>query len=320
MLPFHYMQEFLVLADTLNYSQAAARTYTTQPVLSRHIVKLEEELGCKLLKRNTRNVSLTEAGVLACDAFRNIEQEHSILRQQLSCLQQGEAGTLRLTAADYFIEDFVEPYLACFSDEHPAVQLQISSSPPDICFESLNSRSADIAVSAFFPALGEQYRRVLFARDKLALICRKDHPLAGKDTVSLQDLRGEEFVSFGGEESFFTVGNTYVLDLLAGHGIYPKAFHFSPNADTLGLTLRKINGVCVLPYSLRHMDRAYLSVKPLEDEDCFLDICLYYRMDNENPLIPAFVQTVLSKSDQTNKTGRCFHAEPGLCSEASVSG
>ena len=152
------------------------------------------------------------------------------------------------------------------------------------------------------------------------MICRKDHPLAGKDTVSLQDLRGEEFVSFGGEDSFFTVGNTYVLDLLAGHGIYPKAFHFSPNADTLGLTLRKINGVCVLPYSLRHMDRAYLSVKPLEDEDCFLDICLYYRMDNENPLIPAFVQTVLSKSDQTNKTGRCFHAEPGLCSEASVSG
>ena len=291
---FHYIREYLALAETLNFSQAAELAFTTQPVLSRHIVKLEEELGCRLLSRSTRNVALTEAGVLARESFRKISMEYNLLQKQISYLQQGENGTLRIAAADYFIEDFVEPYLARFSDDHPNVSFQISSSPPDICFENLSRGSADLAVSAFFPTLGDQFRRVLYAQDKLALICRADHPLAGKDRVAIRDLQGEEFVTFGAEESFFTVGNNYVQNLLAESGIYPRAFHFSPNADTLGLTLRKINGVCVLPYSLRHMDRSYLCVKPLEDEACFIDICLYYRMDNENPLIPAFVQTVLS--------------------------
>ena len=54
--------EFLVLAQTLNYSKAAQQLYLSQSVLSRHIQNLENHLGVALLSRNKHSVELTAIG------------------------------------------------------------------------------------------------------------------------------------------------------------------------------------------------------------------------------------------------------------------
>ncbi len=56
------MREFKVLAEKRNYIAAAQALHTTQASLSRHIMAMEEELGYRLLERNTRNVELTLCG------------------------------------------------------------------------------------------------------------------------------------------------------------------------------------------------------------------------------------------------------------------
>lgn len=58
-----YMREFKVLAEKRNYIAAAKELHTTQASLSRHIMAMEEELGFRLLERNTRNVELTLYGL-----------------------------------------------------------------------------------------------------------------------------------------------------------------------------------------------------------------------------------------------------------------
>ena len=50
---------FLALAETLNYTRAAARLYLSQPGLSRQINSIEQELNTQLFIRNQRNVRLT---------------------------------------------------------------------------------------------------------------------------------------------------------------------------------------------------------------------------------------------------------------------
>jgi hypothetical protein len=56
------LNEFIVLAEKLNYSKASKMLFISQSVLSRHIMDLEEELGVRLFDRDYRNVSLTSAG------------------------------------------------------------------------------------------------------------------------------------------------------------------------------------------------------------------------------------------------------------------
>ena len=57
------MREFAVLAEKRNYIAAAETLGTTQASLSRHIMAMEDELGFKLLERDTRNVELTVYGL-----------------------------------------------------------------------------------------------------------------------------------------------------------------------------------------------------------------------------------------------------------------
>ena len=55
---------FLALAETLNFTKAAARLYMSQPGLSRQISSLEQELNTQLFIRGQKGVSMTPAGAL----------------------------------------------------------------------------------------------------------------------------------------------------------------------------------------------------------------------------------------------------------------
>ncbi|HBQ3473784.1 LysR family transcriptional regulator [Klebsiella quasipneumoniae subsp. similipneumoniae] len=61
-LELSWLEDCVALAQSLNFSRAAASRYVTQPAFSRRIVSLEEWLGTPLFERNRRGVSLTRAG------------------------------------------------------------------------------------------------------------------------------------------------------------------------------------------------------------------------------------------------------------------
>lgn len=61
-MDIRYLEEFLILAEELNFSVAAEKAFTTQSTLSRHIKSLEKELGDELFHRSTRSMELSPFG------------------------------------------------------------------------------------------------------------------------------------------------------------------------------------------------------------------------------------------------------------------
>ncbi len=57
-----YIREFMVLSETCNYQSASEQLYLTNSTLSKHIQKMEAELGTPLFERSTRKVTLTNEG------------------------------------------------------------------------------------------------------------------------------------------------------------------------------------------------------------------------------------------------------------------
>ncbi|PTN47761.1 LysR family transcriptional regulator, partial [Achromobacter xylosoxidans] len=66
-MDFRHLQQFLVLAETLNFHRAAEKLHMSQPPLSVSIRKLEEMVGVPLFLRGRQGVKLTEAGLAALD-------------------------------------------------------------------------------------------------------------------------------------------------------------------------------------------------------------------------------------------------------------
>ena len=61
-LEFSHLKSFVLLANKLSFSQAAEQLNITQPVLSRKIQRLEQNLGIELFRRTKPKIQLTEAG------------------------------------------------------------------------------------------------------------------------------------------------------------------------------------------------------------------------------------------------------------------
>lgn len=86
---------FLVLADELNFSRAAKKSFLSQQCLSDHIQRLEEHYGTQLFVRKPA-VALTPAGEALQRTLYAIQNMEAGLEAELSELEKGSRGTLRI--------------------------------------------------------------------------------------------------------------------------------------------------------------------------------------------------------------------------------
>lgn len=95
-LNMEYYREFVALADTLNYWEAAVRLYENQSTLSKHIKSLEKEVGYPLFNRTTRRVSLTEYGAALLPYARSISDAQMNYSTELQRIRDRENGVLTI--------------------------------------------------------------------------------------------------------------------------------------------------------------------------------------------------------------------------------
>ena len=81
-MKIEYIQEYLAVAETKNYSVAAKSLYISQPTLSRHIKAMESELGYPLVSTSSHGVALTEFGKAAVRPFRKMLKDYQTVLEQ----------------------------------------------------------------------------------------------------------------------------------------------------------------------------------------------------------------------------------------------
>ncbi len=120
-LDLRKVRYFVAVAQELHFGRAAERLYIAQPVLSRQIRKLEEELGAELLTRTSRHVALTPAGVKLLDEGRTLLAAAELAQRRIADIARRQAS---LTIAFFVGEDFTAAHTA-FSISHPDVAINL---------------------------------------------------------------------------------------------------------------------------------------------------------------------------------------------------
>ncbi|MDP9840086.1 DNA-binding transcriptional LysR family regulator [Neorhizobium huautlense] len=119
---------FLAVAREKSFTRAAAQLGVSQSALSHTVRQLEERMGVRLLTRTTRSVSPTPAGERLLESltprFQEIEDELVAVTE----LREKPAGTVRLTAMDYAINDIIWPKLAKVLKDYPDINVEIVTS------------------------------------------------------------------------------------------------------------------------------------------------------------------------------------------------
>lgn len=108
-----------------NFTAAAEQLMLSKQYVSRRMAALEASLGVRLLIRNTRKLSVTDAGLLFSQHAQRILDEIQEAELAVSEQQQALRGTFRINMPMSFGMSHLSPLIAEFLRHHPALQFQI---------------------------------------------------------------------------------------------------------------------------------------------------------------------------------------------------
>jgi DNA-binding transcriptional LysR family regulator len=184
---------FVLAAEELNLTRAAARQQLSLAAASVRIKALEEQAGLPLFLREARGVQLTAPGQAFLHHARGILRQAQQLRFDLQDYGGGLRGHLRVfantTAVSDFLPDILPPYLAA----HPRINIDLQEKPNEEIARGVLDARADIGIVAgAVDTLGLQM--VHFSTDRLVLVTRHGHPLARRRSIGFADTLGEDHV------------------------------------------------------------------------------------------------------------------------------
>ncbi|PWF25532.1 LysR family transcriptional regulator [Corticimicrobacter populi] len=122
-----WLEDFLTLAATGNFSRAADDRHVTQPAFGRRVRALEEWLGAELFDRSSQPVQLTEAGLWFHDTARNLLAEMHRLPGEARAMAEAASSRLRFAATHALSLTFVPDWLRRFDVYTLAGNLQLES-------------------------------------------------------------------------------------------------------------------------------------------------------------------------------------------------
>lgn len=159
------LEYFVRVAETRSVSRASALLSMTQPALSRHIQRLEEEVGAKLLYRDGRGISLTAAGrallVHAQAVLEHVQQAAT----DVASLKGEPAGVVTLAMSPTVSMALLAPLVRELRAKHPKITLRVLERLSGEINEALVNGRVDAAILSQTPATRQRGGEALVVED-----------------------------------------------------------------------------------------------------------------------------------------------------------
>lgn len=137
------MLAFLDVVDARSFTAAAERLGRTKSALSQAVSRLEQDIGCRLLHRSTRSLSLTENGAQLLAHCREIKQVYEAARSDLASDDERPKGTLSITAPHILCALVISPCIAEFARQNPDLSFRLVAEDASV---DLIERQIDLSV------------------------------------------------------------------------------------------------------------------------------------------------------------------------------
>ncbi len=180
---------FITVAEERNITRAAERLNLSQPPLSRALMELEDELGCTLLIRGKRHVTLTPEGLALKRRGEQLLALSDMTKAEISEMKNGMSGTLYLGHVDSGGPSLAAEWIESFKKEYPNVTYNLWCGTVDDLTDRLRSGLLDLAIT-MSPKSSDLLEGIPVYSENWIAIIPKDHPLgrSKKETVSVNEL------------------------------------------------------------------------------------------------------------------------------------
>jgi DNA-binding transcriptional LysR family regulator len=294
-IELYHLRYFIAVAEELNINRAATKLQMAQPPLSQQIQLLEKRLDVKLFDRkNNRIQQLTQAGTTflaeAKSILANLERA-AIKTQQID---RGKIGHLTIGFTSAMMNGVLPNILLNFRHEHPEIELILKEENSFSHLQKLRDRAIDIIFTYRESGLepDRDLAELVLCQEALIAVLPEKHPLANKLTLTISDLKNEEFIM--PDRAIVPGLSAQIYKLCLQAEFTPKVAQSAIFMVTiLGLVAGEI-GISILPSSVRNLHRAGVVYRPIQGEITTSQLTILWRCHESSTILEQFIQVARS--------------------------
>ncbi|MEV6331814.1 LysR family transcriptional regulator [Streptomyces sp. NPDC051909] len=186
-LDIRELEAFLVLAEELHFGRAGERLYVSQSRVSQLLRSLEGRIGAPLVERTSRRVGLTPLGESFLSSLRpayealrgSVDEARAAARNFDGVLRIGFQGT---------VDDYLARAISGFEERYPKCAIEVAEIALSDPFGPVRRKEVDCAVVLLPVAEEDLLLGPVFSRQPQTLAVSARHPLAGRASVSAEEL------------------------------------------------------------------------------------------------------------------------------------
>ena len=233
---------FCDLVETKSFSKAARLNEVTQSAVSQQLKAMESHYDMLIIDRNQKKFRLTPQGTVLYSTFKEILALYEKLNCEIQEMRNIVSGTIQISTVNSIGLHELPPYLKSFIRDFPSVNARVEYRRANLVYEDVLHGTADIGLVAF-PVNHKDLTTINFAQDELVVAMNPEHSLAKKKNLSIDNLRGEEFIAF--ERDIPTRKATD--EMLSNAGIEISVVMEFDNVETVKRALEINAGIAILP-------------------------------------------------------------------------
>ena len=211
---------FKEVADTLHFTKAAQNLYITQSALSYSINVLERELGQPLFVRESgKSISLTTFGKALLPLAEKVIADFNEIENTVRVLRNPLSGEVNVAYSFINGSGFVPAMFSSFRNlkAFSDIKINFSINYQRTHFETACVRGEqDLVFSSAEHTEGLE--TVLFAWQQLCAVMPAAHPMAGKESVTIEELAEEKLIGYNQYDN----QDNWIRDMYKAHGLKPE--------------------------------------------------------------------------------------------------
>lgn len=285
------LRYFRAVAETLNFTRAAASLYMSQTTLSYQISNLEKEIGTKLFNRSHAGVTLTPAGE---KLLEYVPQLLDIVDEAMSAAvgaSKGFSNTLQIGFLGTHEQRFLPLLISEFSEQYPEVDVALRQGSPRRLMEMLEDGQVDFifTISKTDPLVVEGITTDLFDKLPFYAIMRKDNKLANRGQLERREL-GNQKLCFLAEDEGPQL-NRHFVESFVKCGFEKPFIDTTATMESVIMLIESKGYVTIAPKCLMEHHTHTIAAVPMIGDDEFVYQGCAWRTNDENPAIGLFHET-----------------------------
>jgi len=187
---------FLTVAKSESFSKAAQALYITQPVLTRCIQDMEQELGVTLIHRSTKQFRLTEPGKLLQQEGAILLEQHNDLIRKLRDTGDLQGEELTIASPGVLLDMYFPELVSQYRSQHPLTHLKTRECGSRQVVQEILAGAADIGL-VMLPLEDAGGLEVFpIIQDEVHVVVPRDHPFAVRESLAVEDLNGQDILTY----------------------------------------------------------------------------------------------------------------------------